>query len=242
MTGPKQNEGSPADQAPGAVMTTFFDRFPLAKMILGASAYSLPALTAALYLMGSVGYSQYLSEFELPAGSFSQNIEQTMVLGFTIGFWGLRDLPESGILQLGFLIAVGYVMLSVLETFKVKDRGRKPVRPASRSPRLFSALGHLHSALLTFGWASLATSAMLLFVLIAPVLAAAGGKAWAKHMQDSIAKSCQDGDRCIRFGSDAKAPQGRLIASSATHVAIGMPVSGEILLLSIDGELVATSR
>lgn len=237
-----EREGSSADQAPGSAMSALFDRFPLAKSILGASAYSLPALTAALYLMGSVGYSQYLSEFELPAGSFSQNIEQTMVLGFTIGFWGLRDLPESGILQLGFLIAVGYVVLSAMETFNVNGRVRKPVRSASTRPRFLWALGHLHSALLTFGWASLAMSAVLLVVLIAPVLATAGGKAWAKHMQESIAKSCQDGDRCIRFGNEANAAQGRLIASSATHVAIGIPVSGEILLLSMDGELVATSR
>jgi hypothetical protein len=82
---------------------------------------------------------------------------------------------------------------------------------------------------------------LVVVAVILPVWGAIGGQVNAQRVFDEASIPCTAAPRCIQFGGGNAATLGRLIASSADHIALLVPESKDVVVLTITGEHVALS-
>jgi hypothetical protein len=209
--------------------------------VAAAIVAAVPLLTAALYLVGSIGYSQYLHILALPEGYFPATFEQTLVNGYFVIFRAIASFPNDRY-DPYFVLAFGVLVL-MLAVVNFGPRGKSTPRPKFlvRRPNFKRALEALAISTLFASGLMVVSTVASLVLLAAPLLGARGGEGWAQDVLDNSRSACDVGGRCITFRNGDEETSGRLVASSATHVALLMADRRSVVIVNLEGVPVATS-
>lgn len=201
---------------------------------------AMPLFGAYLYLAGSVGRDQYFAYFALPTGLFEEGLQETLVYGFLATQSGILALPREAWIPIG-MFALIPLLYFVLRSIDQATSGRPTPRYLEGWPKLEQALERLLGFLIALPAVVAALYFVLALVILLPVFGALGGDAHAQSTHRELANGCRAIYRCIVFSNGKQRFEGRLIASSSNHIALLLPGSFDVVVLTTAGDVVARS-
>ena len=201
---------------------------------------AMPLFGAYLYLAGSVGRDQYFAYFALPTGLFEVGLQETLTYGYLATTSGIMALPGEAWIPIG-MFALIPLLYFVFRSIDQATSGRATPRYLEGWPKLEQALERLLGFLIALPAVVAALYFALALVILLPVFGALGGEAHAVGVHRKLFAGCSPTFRCIEFRDGKQRFEGRLIASSANHIALLLPESFDVVVLTTAGKVVARS-